>query len=323
MNIFTLVTKYSRVLAGITSLRNGGRQRPADDAEKVHVDLQEYVVDYVWPKFLNDYRYPRRFFMTKKNYIFDISWNHLEFRDRTEIEGFVDIFAKVNSETKKTQEVDTNDEGTVKEQYLTEYTNISGREQIYEFKHSTEKYLKSTLELQTRYTRGHETNLTVDIFNISELSESFSAVFTVTGTAVAEFSELSRFENATKIKVPPNKQAIAVLQIREKQIRSRFKVTTTVRPYDPNEGLPVTVRKKQNGEVVFRLRVANLHQLFHGDNLKDCRKIVKLETIQKIFDNEKLLINVLRLTTRGVCTVVAPKTQNINVTYKAVPKIKK
>lgn len=319
MGFFRFLFKKSNFSHGnIRYFLNRGRRWRDNDTHDIHVDLKEYVDDYAWRKFLKDSGYPRRLFMRRKNYLLDVSWSHLEFKDYTETEACGDTFAKIDNVEKENQECDRKNEGINKEQYLTQYMNLTGMEQIYEFKHSAQKHLKSSLELQSKYTLGMETNLRLDITTIAGISGSLSAMFGVTETAVKEFSEVTGFDIATKVKVPPCNSSVATLRITEKEEKFRIKVTTTVRPYDHYNGLPVTVKRKKNNKTVHVVRIVNLHQLFRNDGFQHWKDIVQCDTVKQIYENEIVFVNILKLITRGLCTVKAPQTEKIQVRHEKI-----
>ncbi|KAL4224442.1 hypothetical protein ACF0H5_017894 [Mactra antiquata] len=309
--------------------------------EKIfQVNLEEVISKYAWKAYLFNKNFAQKWFMKRSNYEFDIRWGYLDFKHET-IPEKKENATKAKGDTNDKAEEDkptdgaTGDEKTAEksvvqtaieqltpavheakkkgvELYFSEYENRTLTTQTYKFTTTRQTTETTRIEMQENYTLGAQTNLSVNLGEIVSFGGQLSASLSVTETKAQEYSKSLTWNIDTDIKVPRWNRAKATLYVYETPTTSSFEVKTTMRL--PSGKLPVSIRQVKDGKEVYVVWIQDLGALFDEDYKRKSGVRIEEETVER--DGRMKIVNVVVLTTRGICRYVGFKNQHVEVECK-------
>lgn len=306
-----------------------------NQSEKIYkVNLEELVSNYVWGKFKRNKNFIRKLFLRRADYQFDIRWGYVAFSHETNPEdentpgpsGSTKPTEKSSKPESTTLSViqateqqvvpDMNEANKKNVQlYFSEYENKTKTTQVYKFTTTRQTTETTKLEMQENYTIGAKTNLSVNLGKIVSLGAEVTGSLSVTETKAQEFSKSLTWSIDTEIKVPRWHKAEAKLLVYEIPTEANFVVKTTMSL--PTGSLPVSIIRIKDGKEVYVGWILDLKVLF--DEAYRRRSTVKVfeKTIER--NGRQKIVNMVELTTRGICRHIGFRNQHVEVKCDSIP----
>ncbi|KAK3603678.1 hypothetical protein CHS0354_023275 [Potamilus streckersoni] len=220
-------------------------------------DIDRVITEYAWKELKRDSRWYNC--LRRADFLVEVPWNFFEFEHKT-----------VKFTPRTHHNVDGYQERKQVELFRTDFTNNTGKDQVYKLRTNRQTRARTNVTIQRGYTFKGNTNFRLTIpSNIGNFGVSASAdgYLRVTQSRGETFEEVFDWQVDSDVTVEPNHATHAKLMVTEEELIADFEVKTTM--FMPTGETPIIVKRKSNMEIYAVLIISNLSEIF--SSIENCQ----------------------------------------------------